>query len=77
MVDLISQICIAVFGVGAIILVSLKNKYGFILGLISQPFWVITLVINEQWIILFLSAIYTGSWCFGIYNWFFKKEKPK
>lgn len=73
--DIIAQIGVAIFGVTAIILVSKKNKWGFVLGLLSQPFWYITSFINKQWGIFFLSIVYTGSWILGIYEWFFKEKK--
>ena len=73
MIDTICQIGVALFGVTAITLVSMKNKWGFVFGLASQPFWFITSFNNEQWGIFFLSMFYTGSWVYGIYQWFFKK----
>lgn len=73
--DSISQIGITIFGVAAIILVAKKNKWGFVFGLLSQPFWIITSFINKQWGVLFLSIIYIGSWTLGVYEWFYKKEK--
>jgi nicotinamide riboside transporter PnuC len=73
--DVISQIGIATLGVAAIILVAKKNRWGFVFGLLSQPFWFITSFINQQWGIFFLSIIYAGSWILGIYEWFFKNKK--
>lgn len=73
--DSIAQIGITIFGVAAIILVAKKNKWGFVLGLASQPFWIITSYLNRQWGVLLLSVVYVGSWSYGIYEWFFKKEK--
>jgi nicotinamide riboside transporter PnuC len=73
--DLIAQIGISVFGVLAIILVAKKNKWGFVFGLASQPFWLITSYLNKQWGVLLLSVIYIFSWAFGIYEWFYKKDK--
>ena len=73
--DTISQIGIAAFGVSAIILVAKKNKWGFVLGLLSQPFWFITSFLNQQWGIFFLNFIYSGTWLLGIYEWFFKNNK--
>ncbi len=75
--DIISQVAIVFLGAGAIILVAKKNKWGFVLGLASQPFWYITAFINEQWGVFLVSFIYTTSWCLGIYEWFFKKENKK
>ncbi len=73
--DLISQIGIAIFGVAAIILVARKNKWGFVLGLASQPFWILTAYENKQWGIQLLNVIYVFTWAYGIYEWFYKKEK--
>jgi len=75
--DTISQIGIAIFGISAVILVAKKNKWGFVLGLLSQPFWLITSFINKQWGVFILSIIYVGSWAFGVYEWFFRKDKTK
>lgn len=75
--DTISQFAITVFGVTSIILVAKKNKWGFVLALIAQPFWFITSFLNHQWGIFFVSFIYTGSWLFGVYEWFFKDKKTK
>lgn len=74
-IDLIAQIGLIVFGVSAIILVARKNRWGFVLGLISQPFWIITSLINKQWGVLLLSVVYVGSWGYGVYEWFYKKNK--
>jgi len=73
--DIASQIGIAVLGISSVVLVAKKNKWGFVLGLLSQPFWFITSFLNEQWGIFFLSLVYTGSWCLGIYEWFYKDKK--
>ena len=74
--DLVAQIGITIFGVSAIILVAKKNKWGFVLGIISCPFWFVTAYANKQWGVFFLNIIYTGTWIYGTYNWFHKKE-PK
>ncbi len=73
--DIISQVAIVFFGAGAIMLVAKKNKWGFVFGMIAQPFWYITAYINEQWGVFFVSIIYTISWGLGIYEWFFKDKK--
>lgn len=75
MLDTIAQIGIIIFGVSATLLVAKKNKWGFVLGLLSQPFWFLTSFINKQWGSFLLSFIYTGTWILGIYEWFFKDEK--
>lgn len=73
--DNVSQVGIALFGVTSIFLIARKNKWGFVIGLISQPFWYITTYINKQWGIFFLNFVYTGTWIFGVYNWFFKNDR--
>jgi nicotinamide riboside transporter PnuC len=75
--DTIAQIGLTIFGVTAIILVAKKNKWGFVFGLLSQPFWFITSFVNKQWGVFFVSIIYTFSWLFGIYEWFFKSKRTK
>jgi nicotinamide riboside transporter PnuC len=75
--DLIAQIGITIFGVSAIILVAKKNKWGFVLGLISCPFWFITSYLNKQVGVFFLNIVYTGTWIYGIYNWFYKKDNKQ
>lgn len=71
---MISQIGIFCFGVTAIILVARKNKWGFVFGLLSQPFWYTTAILNEQWGVVLVSVVYTGSWAYGVYEWFFKND---
>lgn len=72
--DLIAQVGIFIFGVLGIVLAARKNKWGFVFGLLSQPFWYMTGVINHQWGVVAVSVIYTGSWAYGVYNWFWGKE---
>lgn len=74
MYEIISQIAILIFGASAIVLVAKKNKWGFVVGLLSQPFWFITAYINDQWGVFLVSVVFTGSWCLGIYEWFFKDK---
>ncbi len=73
--DTISQFGMLIFGVTAILLVSHKNKWGFVVGLLSQPFFFLTSYINNQWGLFILSFAYTASWIYGIYMWFYKHEK--
>jgi len=75
--DMVAQAGIFTFGVLGIILVARKNKWGFVFGLLSQPFWFITSIQNGQWGIVAVSIIYTFSWAYGVYNWFWKNEQKK
>ncbi|KKR19784.1 MAG: hypothetical protein UT50_C0030G0003 [Candidatus Moranbacteria bacterium GW2011_GWA2_39_41] len=72
--NIISQVGIFVFGVSAIFLVARKNKWGFVLGLMAQPFWYVTSIQNKQWGIVLVSVFYTCSWAYGIYEWFWKNK---
>lgn len=72
----IAQIFIFIFGVSAIILVGKKDpirKWGFVLGLLGQPFWFYTAFTSEQWGVLLMCLFYTYSWGLGVYNNFIKK----
>jgi nicotinamide riboside transporter PnuC len=75
--EIINQIGLTVFGLAAIILVAKKNKWGFVLGLLSQPFWLMTSCLNGQWGVFILSIVYTGTWIYGIYEWFYKDKKQR
>ena len=71
----IDQIGLFVLGVTAIFLVSLSHtspyqKYGYIVGLASQPFWLRSSFKARTWGIFWLSIIYTGVWLNGIRNHF-------
>ena len=51
--DAISQVAILIFVAGAIILLAKKSKWGFVVGLLSQPFWYITSFVHQQWGVFF------------------------
>lgn len=69
-IDAITQTGVVLFSVPAIFLVARKNKWGFVLGLLSQPFWIATAICHGQRGVLLLSIIYTLNWIHGIYKWF-------
>lgn len=75
MSDLIIQIVLAALSVTAIILVARKNKWGWVFGLASQPFWFITSYMNQQWGVFFITIVYTFSWAYGIYEWFWRNKE--
>ena len=69
--DVISQIGIGVFGCSAVWLVGRREKWrrwGYVMGLVGQPFWIYTTIQHGQWGILVLSAWYTYSWAAGLRN---------
>jgi nicotinamide riboside transporter PnuC len=75
--DQVSQVALVILGPLAIILVAKKNRWGFVAGLLSQPFWFITALINQQWGVFLVSIIFTGSWILGIWEWFLRDDPQK
>jgi nicotinamide riboside transporter PnuC len=74
MIDNVVQAMLFILTIGAIFLVARKNKWGFVLGLLSQPFWFYTSYVNTQWGIFLTTVVVTATWVYGIYNWFFQKK---
>lgn len=77
MLDLISQICIFIFGVSSIFLLGRREhwrRWGFILGAIGQPFWFYTAWAHQQWGVLFVSFFYALAWAQGIWNFWIKED---
>lgn len=71
MLNTICQISIAILSPISIWLVGSKNnhkKWGYIVGLSSQPFWLYTSYNTEQWGTLFVTICCTLAWTRGIYN---------
>ncbi|MBI4086053.1 MAG: nicotinamide mononucleotide transporter [Candidatus Liptonbacteria bacterium] len=75
MFDTISQVGIFVLGVSSIILIGKKNRWGFVLALLAQPFWFYTAYVHQQWGVFGANFVYMASWLYGFYQWFIKKEK--
>ncbi len=73
--DNVSQVAIAILGISSIVLIAKKNKWGFVAGLITQPFWFTTTYIHKQWGIFALSFVSSGIWLYGFYQWFFADNK--
>ena len=74
--DTVCQAAVFILGPTAIFLTGKKDRRGFVVGLVSQPFWFITTIINQQWVLIALNVIYTANWSYGVYNWYWKKD-PK
>lgn len=76
--ETISQIWIILFGCAAVWLVGRREawrRWGYILGLCSQPAWIYTAWQHKQWGILILSLWYAYAWSQGIYNyWVIRKQ---
>ncbi len=71
-IDIVVQVGIAVFGFGGVFLVGLKDprhrRFGYLAGLLGQPFWFYLAVSSGAWGIFALACLYTYSWANGLRN---------
>lgn len=71
---MIEQICITVMSCGSIFLLSSKSsrtsRWGFVMGLLGQPFWIYASFTHAQWGIFAVSLWYTIAHVRGIVNHF-------
>ncbi|HME87040.1 MAG TPA: nicotinamide mononucleotide transporter [Candidatus Nanoarchaeia archaeon] len=72
--DMISQVFLFIFGVFAIVLLARDNRWGFVFGLLSNPFYYITAYLNDQWGLFLVNIAYTFSWAYGCYTHFYQKK---
>lgn len=76
--EIVSQIVIACTGMVAIYLTQQSRpewkKYAPILGLVGQPCWYYTTLVNEQYGIFALTLGYTYLWGLGFYNSWIKEK---
>ncbi len=75
MLDQASQIMLTSLSILGFFLIAKKNKWGFVISLFGQPFWFYTSIVHQQWGIVFNTAIFTVIFIYGVYNWFYTKEK--
>lgn len=66
----IVQTLIPIFGIIPSLLIADKNKWGWIVGLVSQPLWLITAINNKQMGSFTMTVVYIAINCYGIYKWF-------
>ena len=77
MLDDIIQFFILFFSAAAIWFVGRKeswSRWGYIFGIISQPFWLYATFMDQQWGMFTLSLVFSYSWSQGIYNYWIKAE---
>ena len=70
-----NQLFIFIFGGLAIYLVGRTDKwkkYGYVCGLLSQPFWFYSAWQSEQWGIFAICIVYLFSWINGFRNYWLK-----
>ncbi len=75
---MILQFFIVVFSCSAIWLVNRKeewSKYGYLCGMLGQPFWLYSTYTTEQWGIFALSLFYLYSWSQGFKNYLWNDFK--
>ena len=65
--EVASQSAIFMGPVGAMLLGS-GSRWGFIIGLVTQPFWFYTSFRHRQWGIFIASIFYTFGWAMGVYR---------
>jgi hypothetical protein len=62
-----SQSAIFMGPVGAILLGS-GSRWGFVIGLVTQPFWFYTSFRHRQWGIFIANIFYAFGWAMGVYR---------
>jgi hypothetical protein len=67
LLELISQAVIFMGPVGAMLLGN-GSRWGFVLGLATQPFWFYTSFRHRQWGIFIASIFYALGWAMGVYR---------
>lgn len=71
MSEVLIQLALFVFSASAIWLLSnqgASQRWGWVLGLASQPFWLYSTAAAGQWGMFALSAFYTWIWARGLRN---------
>jgi hypothetical protein len=67
--DGLLQFAIAALSLAAMVMIASAgplHKWGFVVGLVSQPFWILATWRARQWGMLALSIVYIFVWIFGI-----------
>ena len=79
MLGVISQIICAILGASAVILVGCKRhsfyRWGYLIGIINAPMWILVEIYYEQYYILFVNIFYIFGWIQGFCNKWKGKSK--
>ena len=51
------------------------RKWGYVIGIATQPFWVVIYWLSEQWLLMSLVIVYGGLYLVGFYNHWIRKGK--
>jgi hypothetical protein len=70
-IEEISQVLIMVLSCAAIILITLPagcpwQRWGYVVGLLAQPFWLYTAIYHKQTGVFWSCYVYTVIWLLGI-----------
>ena len=78
MIELLAQVGIGLPGLTAVYLTQQPRahlrRYACLFGMLSQPFWFLTTIPNEQWGVVALNVVYTALWGRSIYRLWFLRE---
>lgn len=69
---------IAILGTVTIWVLAQKKpwaKWGFVVGLIAEPFWLYTAWTTKQWGIVAMVFVYAICYIIGIRNYFYRNKK--
>lgn len=75
--DHCAQLGIMLCGVSAVWLVGCKQhwrRWGYIMGMLGQPFWLYTTLTHEQYGIAAMTVLYAYSWGRGIWNYWIRPK---
>ncbi len=67
--DIFSQAGILLSVVGYLMLAK-KNRWGWVIGLASQPFWFYSSITNHQIGIIINTVFFSAAQLYGIWKWF-------
>jgi len=72
MIETILQIICAILGASAIVLVGCKRhclyRWGYLIGIINVPMWILVEILSEQWPLLPVNLLYFYGWIQGLRN---------
>ena len=72
MIGIILQIVCAIMGASAIVLVGCKRhfiyRWGFLIGLLNAPIWILVEIYYQQYFLLPVNIFYIVGWWYGLKN---------
>lgn len=75
-IETVCQVMIALLGLTSAWLLVQKNRWGIVVGLLSEPFWFTTTIRNQQWGVFLLAVAYTLIFIHGFYREWLRKPVP-